>query len=473
MNLRARAQSDDALALDLASPRLSVERPVVRYDKQGERSDAERVAAAMTRFTKDVGRDAALHFESCIHCGHCADACHFFITTGDARYTPIWKLEPFRRVYRRDSGPFAWLYRLLGRGDAVTADDLAQWQELIYDACTMCGRCTLACPMDIDIASLVGLARRAMFEAGLVPHELWAVAERAEREGSPLGATPKVLKERLEWLADEHEVAMRVDEPSADVLVTFSSIEIMKYPQSLVATAKILNHLGDAWSVSTQGYEATNFGMLSGNAEWQRHSTMKLVDAAIACGAKTVVLPECGHAYTAMRWQGANWLGRPLPFRVLHVSEFLAENIANGRIRVRRVGGSVTFHDPCQVSRRGGATQSPRVVLEALGVDLRETADSGALNFCCGGGGGVIANHRADALRHKAFEIKMRQIDATGAKRPLTSCANCRQTFDDGKAHFQWDKTMGSLLELVADNLADEPGRGTPAAARATTRPAA
>ena len=449
--------SDTAHPLDLASPRLSVEKPVVRYDKQGERPDAERLAAAMSAFAKDFGRDAALYMESCIHCGHCADACHFYLETGEARYTPIWKLEPFKQAYKRESGPFAWLYRALNLKHAVTVEELEEWQELIYDACTMCGRCTLACPMGIDIAGLVGLARHGMFEAGLVPHELWAVAERAEREGSPLGATPKVLKERLEWLADEHEVTMHVDEPKADVLVTFSSIEIMKYPQSLVATAKILNHTGQSWTVSTRGYEATNFGMLSGNVEWQRHMTMRMIDAAIACDAKIVILPECGHAYTAMRWQGANWLGRPLPFRVLHISEFLAESVASGRLRVRRLGKSVTFHDPCQVSRRGGAVEAPRTVLQALGVELRETADSGSLNFCCGGGGGVIANHRADELRYKAFRIKMRQIDATGAEMPVTSCANCRQTFDDGQAHFHWDKKMESLLELVADNL--EPAR--------------
>lgn len=450
---------DVAHPLDVASPRLSVEKPVVRYDKQGDRSDAERLAAATSRFVKDFGRNASLYLESCIHCGHCADACHFFIATEDPRYTPIFKLQPFKRAYDRESGPFAWLYRTLNLKSTVSVEALEEWQELIYDACTMCGRCTLACPMGIDIASLVGLARRGMFEAGLVPHELWAVAERAEREGSPLGATPKVLADRLEWLADEYDVTMHVDEPRADVLVTFSSIEIMKYPQSLAATARILHQAGHSWTISTHGYEATNFGMLSGNAEWQRHMTMKLIDAAIACNAKTVVLPECGHAYTALRWQGANWLGRPLPFRVVHISEFLAENLADGRIRVRSTEGkSVTFHDPCQVSRRGGATAAPRAVLAALGVDLRETADSGSLNHCCGGGGGVIANHRADELRHKAFEIKMRQIDATGAEMPVTSCANCRQTFDDGQAHFGWDKRMASLLELVADNLAQTSG---------------
>jgi Fe-S oxidoreductase len=442
--------------LEACGTRLTVEEPAVRYDKQGERSDEGRLAAAMSAFAKDFGQTAALYLESCIHCGNCAQACHFYLTTGDPKYTPIWKLEPFKQAYKREAGPFAWLYRTFDLKPAVTVERLQEWQQLLYDGCTMCGRCTMACPMGIDIASLVGLARHAMFEAGLVPHELWAVAERGAREGSPLGATPKVLKDRLEWLADDYDVEMHVDEPKADVLVTFSSIEIMKYPESLVATARVLNHAGYAWTVSSAGYEATNFGMLSGNVAWQRQMTKKLIDAAIACGAKLVVLPECGHAYSALRWQGAAVLGRPLPFRVVHISEFLAENITNGRIRVKKLAKSVAFHDPCQVSRRGGATSAPRVVLDALGVELRETADSRSLNFCCGGGGGVIANRRADDLRYKAFGIKMRQLDATGAELMLTSCANCRQTFDDGGAHFDWNRPMGSLLETVAEQLDDK-----------------
>jgi Fe-S oxidoreductase len=113
----------------------------------------------------------------------------------------------------------------------------------------------------------------------------------------------------------------------------------------------------------------------------------------------------------------------------------------------------VTFHDPCQVSRRGGAIEAPREVLAALSVDLKEMYPTADTNWCCGGGGGVVTIHRADPLRYKVFQLKMNQIDATGAEVPVTSCANCRQTFDDGQAHFKWDKKMHSLLEVVADHL--------------------
>ena len=262
----------------------------VQADRQGDAPDVLRVERAMSSFVKDFGRTAAIHMESCIHCGQCAQACHYYEVSKDPRHTPVWKLEPFKQAYKREAGPFSPLYRALNFKKRVTVAQLEEWQELLYDTCTMCGRCTMACPMGIDIASLVGQARHAMFAAGLVPAELHAVAERAEREGSPLGATPKVFRERIEWLADEAEIDIPVDKDRASVLCTMSSVEIMKYPQSLVATAKVMNHLGLDWTFRSDGYEATNFGLLSGNTAWQRDMSMKLIDAAIACGAAGVVV---------------------------------------------------------------------------------------------------------------------------------------------------------------------------------------
>jgi Fe-S oxidoreductase len=444
------------IALDLESKRLSVRKPEERYDTQGDMSDDERVQKAMQNFAKDFGHVAATYMEACIHCGACAHACPFYEASGDPRHTPIWKIEPFKQAYKREAGPLAFLYKAFNLKPKVTVDELKDWQELLYDTCTMCGRCTLICPMSIDIATLISQARHGMFHAGLVPHELYAVAERAKREGSPLGATPQVFESRIEWMGDEHEVDMNVDLDQADVLVLMSSIEIQKYPESMAATAKILNQMGKSWTFHTEGYEATNFGMLSGNTEWKKDMSMKVIDTAVKVGAKLVLLPECGHAYQALRWQGANMYGKPLPFKVQHISEFLADAVDSGAIRLKTVNKTVAFHDPCQVSRRGGATSAPRKVLEALGVDLKEAESGGNMNLCCGGGGGVITIHRADTLRYKVMGAKFRQLDSTGAEMMVTSCSNCRQNFDESGEKLNWGKDMNSLLELVADNLVEE-----------------
>jgi hypothetical protein len=38
----------------------------------------------------------------------------FYLETRDPKYTPIWKLEPFKQAYKRESGPFAFWYRRSG-----------------------------------------------------------------------------------------------------------------------------------------------------------------------------------------------------------------------------------------------------------------------------------------------------------------------------------------------------------------------
>ncbi|HTP96647.1 MAG TPA: (Fe-S)-binding protein [Burkholderiales bacterium] len=421
--------------------------PGFACDRQGTRSDDERVAQAMRGFVEDFGRKAALYLESCIHCGMCAESCHFYEVTGDPKYTPVWKLEPLKQAYKREYGPFAPIFRLLNLKRAVSADQLAEWQHLLYDSCTMCGRCSLMCPMGIDIAGLISDARHGMARAGLVPAEL--------REAADRGAAPADFKDRIGRLAAEHRIDIPLDKAKADVLCTISATEIEKYPASIVATAKIMQRLGADWTFRSDGYQANNFGLLAGDAQKQKEASMKLIDAAVACGAKSLILPECGHAYGALRWMGANIYGKPLPFQVLHISEFLAENVRSGKLRLKRLDKSATFHDPCQSSRRGGVIEAPREVLAALGVELKEMFPTRGTNWCCGGGGGVVDIRRADALRHKVFHLKMNQIDDTGAELPVTSCSDCRKTFDDGQTHYRWDKSMNSLLELVADNLAE------------------
>ena len=46
-------------------------------------------------------------------------------------------------------------------------------------------------------------------------------------------------------------------------------------------------------------------------------------------------------------------------------------------------------------------------------------------------------------------------MEATGAKRFVTSCGQCRITLEMGAKAAKWDRKTESLLELVADQLAD------------------
>jgi Fe-S oxidoreductase len=424
------------------------------YDQQGEQSDETRVDAAMRSFVREFGVTAALHMESCVRCGMCAEACHFYVATGEAKHTPIHKLEPFRRAYLREAGPFAPLVRGLGIVKKLRIDELQKWQELIYDSCTMCGRCTMVCPMGIDIAELVKEARHGMFKAGLVPDRLALMDRAAQKWGSP--ATPgEDLPDILAEAAKQYGVDIPCDLPQADILVTAAPAELGEHTKALASAAKILKRLGVKWTMHQGGFDASNIGFNNGDLALQERLTRAIIDTALKIGAKTVLLPECGHAYGAARWEAAKWYGKALPVRIVHMTEFLAELIESKRIQVKNVGETVTFHDPCQIVRRGGLQAAPRTVLAALGMDLIEMKDHGVTGYCCGGGGGVVSNVRASPLRHKVFEIKRQQIEATAAKHFVTSCGQCQITFEQGAKFAHWERKTESLLELVADNLVD------------------
>lgn len=422
-------------------------------DLQGELSNSARVKRAMQSFAMDYGAMTAMRMESCIHCGMCADACHYYIATEDPQYTPILKVEPFKQAYKRESGPFAPFYKLFGFKHRVTADELENWQHLLFDSCNMCGRCSLICPMGIDIAALIEQARRAMFDAGLAPAELYEKASHQQQTGQPESSS-EPYRDKLEAIGREHHVEIPMDKVQAEVMLCVPRTDIEHYPKAVAALARVMQHLGVACTFRSAGLVAENYGYYAGSREWQRQISLNLIEQAVACHAKVLVVPECGHAYAALRWEAAELYGKPLPFRVLHVTEFLAEQLNTGQLKLHKAGnGPVTFHDPCQLVRKGGVTEAPRRLMQALGLDLHELENSKEFSFCCGGGGGVLDIKRAAPLRYRAMESKLREVDDTGAATFLTSCSDCRATFDDAKTHFNWHKSPHSLLELVADNL--------------------
>ncbi len=416
----------------------------------GER---ERVAGAMRGFAREFGALSALRLEACVHCGMCADACHFYIATEDPQYTPVLKVEPFKQAFKREAGAFAPLFRWFGLKPKVTAGELERWQHLLYDSCNLCGRCSLMCPMGIDITELIEQARRGMFEAGLAPKELYEKAAYQRHSGQP-EPTDEPYREQLLAIGRRFNVDIPLDKSHAEVMLTIPRTDIEHYPAAVAALARVMAHMKVDCTFRTDGLIAENYGYYAGGRDWQRRISMRLIDEAVACRAKILIVPECGHAYSALRWEAAELLGRPLPFKVQHISEYLADALEAGRLQLRPADTGVTaFHDPCQLVRKGGITDAPRRLMRAMGIEPTETVRHIGYNICCGGGGGVFDIKRAAPLRYRVVEEKFNEIDQTGARTFLTSCSDCRRTFDDGKQHFNWQQTPESLLELLADHL--------------------
>jgi len=415
---------------------------------------------AIQTLVHETGGWVAAQLEACTRCGMCTEACHFYQATGNPEYAPVWKMELLRRAYEQRFTLVGGLKVALGLDKRVTDADISHWSELNYYACTVCNKCSMACPMGIDLGSLLHEMRAGLAAAEMVPADLANAVTKQVNEGSPLGMTDKVWDERLEWVADEWEVEIPRDVKGADTLVVFSSIEVMKFPTNIAAIAKILNKGGVKWTVSSKAREIVNFGFYEGSEEHTKLFLSRVLEGAQELGVKRIVVTECGHAYDALRWHAHNLLPEASNFDIIHITGVLGELVGSGAIKLKPGAfdndGTITFHDACKIQRKGGHIQEPRDILKILAPNsFKEMTPNREEAICCGGGGGVIAIKAADEQRYAAFELKIAQVNAVGAKTVTMTCSNCRLQYTDSVEHFKLDWNVTGLAQMVADALVE------------------
>jgi len=414
-------------------------------------------AKGVEELGRQIDSRIASYFSSCVHCGLCAEACLFYTETGDPRYTPIYKLEPMRRLWKEQHTFWGKFAVKLGLSKPLTEQDFADWEELVYDSCTMCGRCSMVCPVGNDIAYMIRKEREGFSSAGYSPVSMQDATHRALTIGSPMGVTLKTLRAALAHVEKDTGLKIPMDQQGADYMTLFSSMEIVNFPEYIESVARIFDAAGVSWTISSEAFEATNSGIQIGSHEAARKIASRVVNVAESLGVKYVISPECGHAYTALRWEGPNLIGRAYKFEIIHILELLDQLQKDGRLQLSgHIDTPLTFHDPCQVVRRGGVIGPPRDLLSKLATGFVEMADHGTMNWCCGGGGGVSANDRAEELRLKVFDRKRKQLEALGVKTMVTACANCRIILEEGIEDREMDVEVIGLTELVAEYLAGD-----------------
>ncbi|RKZ83262.1 MAG: heterodisulfide reductase [Candidatus Parabeggiatoa sp. nov. 1] len=407
-------------------------------------------------FKEQIDAPIAAYFSSCVRCGTCAEACLFFTETGDPKYTPIYKLEPLRKVWEQEYTLFGKLKSLLGLSKKLTDNELAEWQELIYGSCSMCGRCSMVCPVGNDLVYMIRKAREGMAAAGHAPPGIVAGTQRAITTGSATGVGLPTLQAQIRRTEREMGIKIPVDVQGTEYMALISAMEILNYPEYIGALSKIMARVGKTWTLSSEGFEATNAGVQIGVSEIAKELVMRIVNAAEKLQVKTVISPECGHAYNAIRWDGPNLVGRPFTFKVKHILELLDEWREQGLLKTEGFEQArMTFHDPCQLVRRGGVIKQPRNLLKMVATNFVEMEDHGKMNWCCAAGGGMGAQEEAEELRLKAFNRKKTQLDALKVDTLVTACANCRDYLEEGLEVYEIDMPVVGLTEMIADHLSE------------------
>ncbi len=413
---------------------------------------------AIDLFIKTVGGEIAAELEACMHCGVCAEACQFYLTSGNPEYAPVWKVELLRKAYQQNFTIIGKVKTMLGLEKPISKEDIAHWSVLDFNACTVCRRCSLACPMGIDVGGLIAKVRAGLTAAGATPPDLLRMKDNQLEVGSPNGATEDDWRAWFEWAEKERGIKIPQDVKGADTLVVFTMLELGSFRENLVYVARILNAAGEKWTVSLRARDAFNMGKVIGDKKLEKLFAERIINVAKELGVKRVVITECGHGYAALREDMPNVYGGPLPFEIVHITELMNRFFKQGRIKLRKGafdnGHRITFHDSCKIQRTGALFDEPRELLQYLApnsfVEMNPNRD---MTICCGGGGGVRAIKDAYELRMDAFKLKVDQVEKAQADTVVMTCSNCRLQFMDGFKHYELQKEAVGLVEMVAKAL--------------------
>ena len=428
------------------------------------RKRSYKVEKVLERMKKKLTRQMVASLVACVHCGMCTESCHYVLANpDDPTYAPAYKADQIRKLFKRN---FDWTGRVfpwwVHAEDLHTDEDLEKLKDVVFGKCTNCRRCSVNCPMGVDFAIFNRMMRGALVSVGVMPEGVAVVSKDQWEIGNQMGVLKEDYLDTLDWMSEELEKEVEdpasripIDKTDADVVSAINPREVKYDPRSIADAAKIFYCAKENWTMPSEEWDMTNFGLFSGDDELGGGVARRLYEKVIERRGKKLVVSECGHGYRSTRCEGPNWAGMDIPFVMESSVITMLRYIKEGRIKVDKTKNTtpVTFHDSCNNARSCGLFEEPRELLNLVVTDFREMYPNRAENYCCTGGGGAMSMSEYTPQRLKSAKIKADQLQATGTKVVVTSCHNCVDGLSDLIRHYKLGMEVTQLVNLVANAI--------------------
>jgi heterodisulfide reductase subunit D len=395
------------------------------YDPTGD-------AALQDEFV-EKWRDAAF---GCFSSGHkfCREVCPVMQVTRNENHTPT---------------AFHANVVAMSQGDMTIADVAED-----YVHCTQCGACELRCPNTLftgdfyrhrtQTVKLVKAMRALAVDAGIEqPNWKRWVEATVDRKSEPVLDVPVSQDNVREWAAG-------LDLPTGGETILFVDCEAAFFRTSVArSTAQVLKAAGVEFGLMGEqwccGGPASEMGYVEHARAFAEHN----VADWRSLGAKRILTLD-PHDYITFTEDYPGYFGEAYDFEIVHITELVADLIAEGRLTFQRpIERVATYHDPCRLNKRKGIHESPRAILRAIpGLTFKDVDHVSQWSYCSGAGAGFAIEKpeiAAEISRRRVTRAAELEVDTlvsacVWSERPLTEQA--------GKLDGRLD--VIDLMELVA-----------------------
>jgi heterodisulfide reductase subunit D len=414
----------------------------------------------MSSFTDLINTVSRQTVQLCYHCHKCTAGCP---VVSAMVYGPdrVLRLIQFGQVERLLTSRDIWL-------------------------CLGCENCGEHCPNDIDVGQVMIALRREAGERGYRRHdcqELRAILAdylterpqatiddrlcvglgRLNQLGSTIAASHNISGDdnqaRLIWSQNLDRVPVGLDgRRGADIVYFVGCVgsffpRSYRVPQSLAsileaADADFTALGGQEWCC---GFPLLSMGRQAEAEELMRHNVLQVKE--LGASRLVTTCPSCYHMW---KFIYPRTMGEDLGIEIVHATELLEQLLEQKRIRMGHLPLKVTYHDPCDLGRKGGVYDAPRRVLQSIpGATFDEMSGHHAESDCCGGGGN-LESFDPDVVS----DVSLRRVDQAAeieAQIIASACQQCERTLNSAVRRHEGGRRLKmrsmDIVELVWDAM--------------------
>ena len=365
--------------------------------------------------------------QSCLDCKTCLEVCDTYKVTEEEFKSPNGRLKIAEKIFNNQ----------------VINDE----EILGIYTCTLCASCDLVCQQSISIADIIHSSKIKLVEQGKAPLENHNKIIRGilEKDNS-VGGNPE---ERLDWLSAQYKKEEIFEEKNSDTLLFLGCMSSFRVKESASAPYEILKLAGYDFKILENEPCCGEYIYSAGDINKTKKLFRENIDLFKRIGVKNLVV-TCGGCLYAFDKIYRKYFD-DFKVNVKHIVEVIYDLEKEGKINLKSLDKTITYHDPCRLGRKyknGPLFSEPRELLNKCGLEIKEMSSSPKETPCCGSGSGIRGVDSSICI-----SIGKDLFNKVETKEIISSCPLCVFNFRYVNYKNQTDKDSRYITDYILESM--------------------
>ena len=365
--------------------------------------------------------------EKCIDCKNCLEVCDTYIVTNDLLKSPNGRLKIAAKVFNNN--------------------EISQEELIGLYTCTLCALCDLICPQMIQISEVIHSSKVKLVKENKAPLDIHnKIINGIIEKDNSVNGNPE---ERLNWLAENYKETEMFEKKDSDTLLFFGCMSSFRVKESASAPYEILKLAGYDFKILENEPCCGEYIYSAGNVNIAKKIFKENIELFKKIGVKNLIV-TCGGCLYAFDKVYQKYF-KDYDLTVKHIIEIIFDLEREGKINLKPLNRTITYHDPCRLGRKyknGPLFSEPRELLKKCGLKINELANTPIESPCCGAGSGVRGVDSSICIN-----IGKELFNKIETKELISSCPLCVFNFRYVNYKNQIDKESKYFTDYILESM--------------------